>query len=68
MKAFYLLALTTVTVGYVVNEGSVCTLYPESLVHNSQPINDVPSIYEAFTLYGVNVTVVFSNYAYMSLV
>ena len=64
MEAFYLLALATVAVGYVVNEGSVCTLYPESLVHNGQPVDDVPSIHEAFTLCGVNGTVVFSNYTY----
>lgn len=60
MRFFSLLALTTAAVAYVVNEGSTCTLYPESLIYNA-PVDDVPSIHQAFELCGVNGTIIFTN-------
>jgi galacturan 1,4-alpha-galacturonidase len=60
MRILAFLALATTAVAYVVNEGSVCTLYPESLIYGA-PVDDVPSIHQAFKLCGVNGTIVFTN-------
>jgi galacturan 1,4-alpha-galacturonidase len=53
--------IVTVVTGYVVNNGTTCYLYPESLPHLGQAIDDVPSILQAFELCGTNGTVVFTN-------
>ncbi|KAH9825960.1 glycoside hydrolase family 28 protein [Teratosphaeria destructans] len=44
---------------YVVNNGSTCYLYPESLIYH-QPVDDSPSIQQAFELCGINGTVIFT--------
>jgi galacturan 1,4-alpha-galacturonidase len=46
--------------GYVVNNGTECYLYPESLTHFGQPVDDSPSIQQAFELCGTNGTVIFT--------
>ncbi|KAL4887965.1 pectin lyase fold/virulence factor [Aspergillus ambiguus] len=50
--------------GYVVNEGTSCTLYPEALTHNGQAVDDAPSIHEAFSLCGTNGTVIFEDHIF----
>ena len=44
---------------YVVNNGTTCTLYPESLIY-SAPVDDAPSIQQAFELCGTNGSVIFT--------
>jgi len=61
MRFWSLLTLASAVAGFVVNEGTTCTLYPESLTHRGLPVDDVPSIQEAFHLCGTNGTVIFSN-------
>ena len=61
MKSLSIFLLAAGVAGYVVNEGSTCTLYPESSVHNGAAVDDVPSIHEAFDLCGVNGTIVFTE-------
>lgn len=46
---------------YVVNNGTSCYLYPESLTHFGQPVDDTPSILQAFELCGTNGSVIFTN-------
>lgn len=54
-------ALAPFASSFVVNNGTTCTLYPESLTHFGQPVDDTPSILQAFELCGTNGTVVFTN-------
>lgn len=42
----------------------VCTLYPESLWHNGQPVDDVPCIEEAFRRCGHNGKVIFTDHTF----
>lgn len=49
------------TFGYVVNNGTSCYLYPESLTHFGQPVDDTPSILQAFELCGINGSVIFTE-------
>jgi galacturan 1,4-alpha-galacturonidase len=59
---FSLLFTVVVSVsGYVVNNRTTCYLYPESLTHFGQPVDDVPSILQAFNLCGTNGTIIFTN-------
>src|SRR3569833_996003 len=46
---------------FVVNNGTTCYLYPESITHLGQPVDDTPSILQAFELCGTNGTVVFTE-------
>lgn len=46
---------------YVVNNGTSCYLYPESLTHFGQPVDDSPSILQAFELCGTNGSVIFTE-------
>ena len=46
---------------YVVNNGTTCYVYPESLVYSGQPVDDTPSILQAFDLCGINGSVVFTD-------
>ena len=46
---------------YVVNNGTTCYVYPESLVYGGQPIDDTPSILQAFDLCGINGSVIFTE-------
>ncbi|KAJ5820040.1 hypothetical protein N7474_005631 [Penicillium riverlandense] len=61
MRFWLLGALAPLTAAYVVNDGTTCTLYPESLKHNGQAVDDAPSIHQAFNLCGINCTVIFSD-------
>ena len=56
----FTLWITFVT-AWVDNQGSTCVLYPESLVHHGQAVDDSPSIQQAFDLCGTNGTVIFSE-------
>ncbi|KAJ5727291.1 hypothetical protein N7493_005111 [Penicillium malachiteum] len=58
---FWLLALLPLVNAWVVNYGTTCILYPEALVHNGQPVDDSPSIQQAFEMCGTNGTVIFSD-------
>ena len=64
MRLWSPLVFATLGAGYVVNEGSTCTLYPESLSNDGQPVDDVPSIHEAFDLCGVDGEVIFADYTF----
>ena len=46
---------------YVVNNGSSCYIYPESLTHFGQPVDDTPSVLQAAELCGTNGTIIFTN-------
>lgn len=59
--AFLLATTVSFAASYVVNNGTTCYLYPESLTHFGQPVDDSPSIQQAFTLCGTNGSVVFTN-------
>lgn len=62
-----LLFLSTVFLisqAFVVNEGTTCTLYPESMTHFGKPVDDTPSILQAFELCGTNGTVIFTNHTF----
>ncbi|KAK4549872.1 hypothetical protein LTR36_005173 [Oleoguttula mirabilis] len=56
-----LLALAS---SYVVNNGTKCYIYPESLTHFGQPVDDTPSVVQAFELCGTNGTVIFTNHTF----
>ncbi|KAJ5239690.1 pectin lyase fold/virulence factor [Penicillium chermesinum] len=61
MNWWFLALWTTLVKGWVVNEGTTCTLYPESLIYKGQAVDDAPSIQQAFDLCGTNGTVIFSE-------
>ena len=50
--------------GYVVNNGTSCYLFPEALTHAGQPVDDTPSILQAFDLCGINGSVIFTNHTF----
>ena len=52
------------TTAYVVNNKTTCYVYPESLTHFGDPVDDAPSILKAFELCGTNGTVILQNYTY----
>ncbi|KAL9620689.1 MAG: hypothetical protein Q9160_004825 [Pyrenula sp. 1 TL-2023] len=49
---------------FVVNNATDCYVYPESLTHFGQPVDDTPSILQAFELCGTNGSVTFTNYTF----
>ncbi|KAK3074545.1 hypothetical protein LTR53_002899 [Teratosphaeriaceae sp. CCFEE 6253] len=57
-------ALLPAALGYVVNNGTKCYLFPESLTHFGQPVDDSPSILLAFELCGINGTVIFTDHTF----
>jgi len=57
-------ATITLTSAYVVNYGTACYLYPESLTHFGQPVDDTPSVQQAFELCGTNGTVIFTGHTF----
>ena len=59
-----LAALAATAAGYVVQKGNECTLYPESLKHNGEEVDDVPSVREAFEKCGHDGTVIFSEHVF----
>lgn len=56
-----LLGAASTAVGYVVNNGTSCYVYPESLTHFGQPVDDTPSILRAFELCGTNGSVILTD-------
>lgn len=58
-------ALATTAAGYVVttlvNDKATCYLYPESLRHDGEAVDDAPSIYQAFQTCGQNGDVIFTD-------
>ncbi|EMC96468.1 glycoside hydrolase family 28 protein [Baudoinia panamericana UAMH 10762] len=54
-------AFASIINAFVVNNGTSCYLYPESLTHFGQPVDDSQSIQQAFELCGVNGTVIFTE-------
>ena len=58
------ISLVTAVTGWVVNEGTDCRLWPESLTHGGQPVDDTPSVLQAFELCGTNGTVTFTNHTF----
>ncbi|KAH8178457.1 glycosyl hydrolases family 28 domain-containing protein [Sarocladium implicatum] len=61
MHLSILLSLAAAVAGYVVREGNTCTLYPESLRHNGDEVDDAPSVHEAFEQCGHGGKVIFSD-------
>ncbi|KAK4955521.1 hypothetical protein LTR10_006460 [Elasticomyces elasticus] len=59
-----LAALFATAQAWVVNEGTKCFLYPESLTHFNLPVDDRSSIEQAFELCGTNGTVIFTKYTF----
>ncbi|GLI79733.1 hypothetical protein PoHVEF18_008074 [Penicillium ochrochloron] len=55
-----LATLATLATGYVDKKGKTCTLFPESLKHDGQPVDDAPSIQKAFELCGTDGKVIFA--------
>lgn len=64
MKSWLILTWATAVASYVVKNNVTCTLYPESLTHNTEPVDDAPSIHEAFKMCGNDGTVIFSNHTF----
>lgn len=58
--SFVLLSLHS-AVAYVVNNGTKCYVYPESLAHGGQPVDDSPSILQAFEVCGINGSVILTD-------
>lgn len=66
-KVVYMLGVLYALPGvlsYVVNNGTSCFLYPESLTHFGQPVDDSPSINQAFELCGINGSVIFTKHQF----
>ncbi|CAI7622851.1 unnamed protein product [Penicillium bialowiezense] len=61
MNLWYIAFWVTFVKAWVVNHGTTCTLYPESLTHHGQEVDDSPSIQEAFDTCGTNGTVIFTD-------
>jgi galacturan 1,4-alpha-galacturonidase len=54
-------AAASTTLGYVVNNGTSCYVYLESLTYSGQPVDDTPSILQAFDLHGTNGSVILTK-------
>jgi galacturan 1,4-alpha-galacturonidase len=64
-KSLLLLATAASSaVAYVINNGTRCYVYPESLTHLGQPVDDTPSILQAFELCGTNGTVILTEHTF----
>lgn len=61
LPIFFLSSIVSSVTAYVVNNGSTCYVYPESLTHFGQPVDDTPSILQAFELCGTNGSVILTN-------
>lgn len=60
-KLLLLASIASGVTAYVVNNGTSCYVYPESLTHFGQPVDDTPSILQAFELCGTNGSVILTN-------
>ena len=63
MKSSFLVLAASVPglAAYVVNNGTQCFLYPESTTHSGRPVDDTPSIQDAFEQCGTNGSVTFTS-------
>ncbi|KAL1961508.1 hypothetical protein VTN77DRAFT_1649 [Rasamsonia byssochlamydoides] len=61
MRLLRILPLVASAAAYVVNNGTECYVFPESLTHGGQPADDSPSILKAFELCGINGSVILPN-------
>jgi galacturan 1,4-alpha-galacturonidase len=61
MLPLFLLTFVALVAGYVVRDGNDCHLYPEASLPGAGPMDDVPSIYEAFNQCGHNGRVIFEE-------
>jgi hypothetical protein len=59
-----LLGAASTAMAYVINNGTTCYVYPESLTHSGQPVDDTPSILQAFELCGTNGTVILTDHTF----
>ena len=59
--ALLLATAASSALAYVVNNGTTCYVFPESLTHGGQPVDDTPSILQAFDLCGINGSVVLTD-------
>lgn len=66
LQVYGLLALSLIhkVSSYVVNHGTSCFLFPESLTHSGQPVDDSPSIQQAFELCGINGSIIFTEHLF----
>ena len=63
--SLFALSLTASTaLGYVVNNGTSCYVFPEALSHGGQPVDDTPSILQAFDLCGINGSVILTDHTF----
>ena len=71
VSSLLLLAITVPSaLAYVVNNGTDCYVYPESLVNGGQPVDDTPSVLQAFELCGNDgtITITEGNHFYIDQV
>lgn len=61
LQAFPLSLVFTSELAYAVNNGTECYLFPESLTHGGQPMDDSPSILRAIELCGINGSVILTD-------
>ncbi|KAJ5099372.1 hypothetical protein N7532_006373 [Penicillium argentinense] len=61
MRLFPSLALASLAAGFVVHERDTCIIFPESLTHDGEAVDDAPSIHEAFERCGKNGKVIFEK-------
>ena len=62
LKALLALAgALSISLTYVVNNGTECYVYPESLAYFGQPVDDVPSILQALEPCRTNGSMVITN-------
>jgi galacturan 1,4-alpha-galacturonidase len=61
MLPLFFLTFVFLVAGYVVRDGNDCHLYPEASLPGAGPMDDVPSIYEAFNQCGHSGRVIFEE-------
>ncbi|KAM0800807.1 putative exo-polygalacturonase [Usnea florida] len=64
MSLLSLSLAASTALGYVVNNGTSCYVFPEALSYGGQPVDDTPSILQAFDLCGINGSVIFTNHTF----
>lgn len=57
-------AAASTAVGFVVNNGTSCYVFPEALTHFGHPVDDTPSILQAFDLCGINGSVILTDHTF----
>lgn len=64
LPALLLAAIVPKIHAFVVNKGTECHVYPESLFYGGHPVDDTPSILQAFELCGTNGSVIFTDHTF----